>query len=64
MTMDKVAEVAPKALFSKLNAAKVSPRIAPPVPSNPAENPDKVPPMNEFVRVGRIRSDFEVEKIR
>ena len=32
-------------LFSKLNAVIVSPRIAPPVPKNPAKNPDKIPPI-------------------
>lgn len=35
-------------LFSRLKAAMVSPRMAPPVPSNPAVKPDSVPPIIEF----------------
>ena len=39
-------------LFSKLKAAMVKPLMAPPVPSNPAENPEKEPPIMAFLFVG------------
>ena len=42
------AEVATKTDFSTLNAAIVMPLIAPPVPSNPAKKPDKLPPIKLF----------------
>ena len=38
------AEVAIKTFFSNSNATRVSPRIAPPVPINPAKKPETVPP--------------------
>jgi hypothetical protein len=37
-------------LFSKLNAVIVSPRMAPPVPKNPAKNPDRLPPIKVSFR--------------
>ena len=40
--------------FSRLYAAKVNPRIAPPVPNNPADNPENTPPNAEFILVGLI----------
>ena len=48
------AEVAINTLFSKLNAAIVKPLMAPPVPNNPAENPEKEPPINAFLLFGAI----------
>lgn len=41
-------------LFSKLNAAIVKPLIAPPVPNNPAENPEKEPPIMAFLLFGEM----------
>ena len=32
----------------------VNPRMAPPVPSKPAENPDKIPPVIEFSLLGSM----------
>ena len=43
-------------LFSKLNAAIVNPLTAPPVPNNPAVNPDREPPIKEFFFVGLTSS--------
>lgn len=48
------AEVAMKTLFSRLKAAIVRPRMAPPVPSNPAENPENEPPIIAFLLFGKI----------
>ena len=47
-----IAEVAIKASVFKWNAASVIPLIAPPVPINPAINPENTPPNIEFVKVG------------
>lgn len=52
------ADVAMNTLFSNLNAAITSPRIAPPVPSNPAENPETEPPIQECFAVGGITNVF------
>ena len=46
------AEVAIKALFSRLKAAMVKPRMAPPVPRSPAENPESEPPTIAFRALG------------
>ena len=52
------AEVAINTFFSKLKAAMVRPRMAPPVPNNPAEKPDKLPPTIAFFRLGLITRSF------
>lgn len=52
-----------KTLFSKLNAAIVSHQMAPPVPSKPAEKPDKTPPEMAFLVEGFItRFFFKINK--
>ena len=48
------ADVAINTVFFKLNADIVSPRIAPPVPKSPAENPDKLPPNKAYRIIGFI----------
>lgn len=48
--------------FSKLKAAMVSPRIAPPVPRRPAENPDKPPPIMAFRLTGFMINFFLIRK--
>lgn len=46
------AEVAINVLLLRLNAAMVNPLMAPPVPSNPAEKPDRAPPSTAFLVFG------------
>jgi hypothetical protein len=50
------ADVAINALFSRLKEAIVRPLMAPPVPNNPAENPENEPPIIAFLLVGDIVS--------
>ena len=52
MPMSIMADVAIKISMSRLKAANVNPRIAPPVPKNPAVIPDKAPPLIELKNVG------------
>ena len=52
------ADVAIKTLFSKLNAAMVSPLIAPPVPRRPADRPENDPPKIAFFLFGAITKLF------
>jgi hypothetical protein len=52
MAKSITADVAIKTSVLRLNAARVIPLIAPPVPNIPAINPDKAPPIIEFVLVG------------
>ncbi len=49
-----VAEVVINTSMFKLKDAKTRPLIAPPVPTNPAINPDKVPPTIELKAVAFI----------
>ena len=49
-----MAEVAINLFLSSLNAARVIPLMAPPVPNKPALNPEKVPPIMAFHEVGNI----------
>lgn len=58
------ADVAMNVSVVKLKAARVMPRMAPPVPSNPAIIPDKVPPNTEFKVVGFIFSVLKIKKTR
>lgn len=55
------AEVAIKTSVFKLNAAKVIPRIEPPVPMSSAINPENVPPSKEFKVVG-LSDKFLISK--
>ncbi len=56
------AEVAIKMLFSRLKAAIVKPRIAPPVPRSPAEKPDKEPPITAFLLLAGTTSFLLIKK--
>lgn len=50
-----------KTLFSRLNAAIVNPRIAPPVPKSPAEKPERIPPTAAFDLVGFITRFLKIK---
>lgn len=58
-----MAEVAINISFSRLNAARVIPLIAPPVPNNPAKKPDITPPPMEFFRFGFNSKFFKINKV-
>lgn len=59
-----IAEVAMNALFSRLNAAIAKPLIAPPVPNNPAEKPEREPPIKAFLLFGLMIKSFLIKKIK
>ena len=58
------ADVAMKQFFSRLKAANVMPRIAPPVPKSPAAKPDKEPPAIELKNVGLRVRFFKLTVVR
>ena len=57
------AEVAKKESFSKLNAAKTNPLIAPPVPTKPAKKPEEMPPTIKFLSLcSNFLSELKIKK--
>ena len=58
-----MADVAMKTYVFMLNAAKVIPRMAPPVPSTPATKPDKIPPPMELRIVGFTSSFLNIRNV-
>ena len=54
-----IADVAIKTSVLRLKAASVIPRIAPPVPNNPAVIPENIPPRIEFLTVGFTSNDLK-----
>jgi len=47
-----------------LKAARVIPRMAPPVPTTPAIKPDNTPPLMELVMVGFISNLLNTRNVR